>query len=53
MFFLGKRDWARSHNQVVIVHCLVKPFLHFASSKKIRVVALLESQRFDNKIYLN
>ena len=32
MFVLGKRDWARSHNQVVIVHCLVELFLHFASS---------------------
>ena len=28
MFFLGKRDWARSHNQALIVHCLVEPFLH-------------------------
>ena len=28
VFFLGKRDWARSHNQVVIVHCLVELFLH-------------------------
>ena len=26
MFFLGKRDRARSHNQVVIVHCLVELF---------------------------
>ena len=25
-FLLGKRDWARSHNQVVIVHCLVELF---------------------------
>ena len=33
MFFLGKRDWARSHNQVGIVHCLAELFLHFASSQ--------------------
>ena len=25
-FFLGKRDWARPHNQVVIVHCLIELF---------------------------
>ena len=29
MFFLGKRNWARSHNQVVIVHCLVELFFAF------------------------
>ena len=27
-----KSDWARSHNQVGIVHCLVELFLPFASS---------------------
>ena len=25
-FLLGERDWARSHNQVGIVHCLVELF---------------------------
>ena len=30
---LGKRDWARPHNQVGIVHRSVEPLLHFASPK--------------------
>ena len=32
---LGKRDWARPHNQALIAHCLVEPPLHFASPQPI------------------